>query len=225
MGAGIHIGVDAQHHRHNPAKAAGNGGEHVELGRAFDVDLGNALGHREGQFTHGFADAGKDDVAGGNAGLAGAAQFALAHHIRTRATGGENPQHGEVVVGFDGVMHIGIQPTERILQRVQPGAHRLRRVNPGGGSKLGGDAGQRHAIEHEAGLRIHAQLRAGSDQLLDGGIGFVQGISRFGHRVSLRHARRRLNRKRCGIRSSIQSRPSARFSAARQPACPPACRL
>ena len=48
---------------------------------AFDVDLADVLGQREAQFALRLADAGIDDAAGGDAGGAGAQEFALADHV------------------------------------------------------------------------------------------------------------------------------------------------
>ena len=71
------------------------------------------------QFALGFADAGIDDAAGGDAGGAGAAEFALADDVGAGAFAVEEGEDGEVVVGLDRVVRVGVEAGD--LERVGQG--------------------------------------------------------------------------------------------------------
>ena len=63
----------------------------------------NALLQAKGHFAGGLADAGKDDLAAGNAGGQGAAQLAFGDHIHAGAEIGHGLDHGLVGIGLHGI--------------------------------------------------------------------------------------------------------------------------
>ena len=187
VGAGIHVRIDAQRHAGDAPHAGGDGREHLQLLGALHVDLGDVLGQRQPQFAHGLADAGEHDVFGRDACVAGAAQFALADHVRPGAAGGEQAQHGQVVVGLHRVMDLRIHAVQGGLQLGQPGAHGAGGIDPGGGAQHPGDTGERHAFQQQPVMGVHGKLRAGGDQRGDGRVGRVGCGCGSGHVRTLGH--------------------------------------
>ena len=111
--------------------------------------------------------------AGGTAGGAGAAEFALADHVGAGTFCREQADDGEVVVGLHGVVQLGIEPGpgQGVRQRAVAGAHGAGTVDPGRGADGIGDAVERDGFQEQAVHGVHGQMRAGGEQFGRGGVG------------------------------------------------------
>ena len=129
--AGIHVRVDPQRHPH-PRPSAAAMAETISSSSALSTlswEMSSSM--RQPDFARGFADAGEHDVAGRNAGRAGAPQLALADHVGPGAARGHQPQHGEMVVRLHRVVDLR-QTGQRRAQLRQPGAHGAGGIHPAG---------------------------------------------------------------------------------------------
>ena len=167
VGAGVDIRVHAQHDSGRHTKAGGKGGEHTELGRAFDINLADFFRQRGAQILGTFADAGENDVFGGDSGLAGAQKLAAADDVGPRPALTQDRQDGQVIIGLDRVMDVRRQAGggEGAGQGGEPRAQRAGAVDPDRRAVRIGDRIQRHALEAQPVLRMHRQLRAGRQQV------------------------------------------------------------
>ncbi len=97
-----------------------------------------------------------------------------ADDIGAGALGRHEGEDRQVIVRLDRVVDKGMaQPgaAERSAEGGQPRADGSGAVDPTGRAEVVRDGGERHALQHQAGRRIHAEVRAGRDQCREVGLG------------------------------------------------------
>ncbi len=111
----------------------------------------------------------------GNAGGAGAQQFARADHVGAGALAAEQAQHGQMVVRLDRVMDMRRQARlgQRRGEGAEPGADRGGAADPGRGADGLRDGGERHAFQQQPVHRVAGEVRTGGDQRVRCRIGMV----------------------------------------------------
>ncbi len=103
--AGIDVGIDPNRDSRRPAGLAGQPREQFEFGLGFDVDAENVRGQRRAQLGLGFADPGKQDLFGRDAGGQRTFQLATRNHVRAGAEFRQRAQHRLIGVGLHCVTH------------------------------------------------------------------------------------------------------------------------
>ena len=151
---GVDVGVDAEGDRGGAAEARRDLAQGLELGLGLHVEAEDALLQRIGHLRARLADAGEDDLVGGDAGGAGAAQLALRHHVHAGAEARQRGDDGLVGVGLDGVADQRVETGEGLLQHAVVPLQRRRRVAIEGRADLLGDAGEAHALRMEGAADI-----------------------------------------------------------------------
>ena len=104
MAPGVDVGIHAQRHAHAPAVGDGELVEAIELARRFDVDGVHVEGDGAGELRRRLADAGEDDVSGGEA--AAQRHVDLAHRVGVDAAAerAHQPHDGQRGVGLQRVV-------------------------------------------------------------------------------------------------------------------------
>ena len=134
--ARVDVRIDAKGDARDPPARRRDLGERLQLRLGFDVEAEDVFVEPQRHLGAGLADAGKNDLVGGHAGGAGAAQFALGDDVHARAQTRQGREHRLVGVG---------------LHRV---ADERRAIGEGGGEdfEVSLDGGAGIAIERRADL-------------------------------------------------------------------------
>ncbi len=101
--AGIDVRIDADGDARGLAHLGRNARQQLELGLGFDVEAEDVGGERGAQLVFRLADAGEQDLAGGDAGGQRALQFTARDHVGAGAELGQRAQHRLVGVRLHGV--------------------------------------------------------------------------------------------------------------------------
>ena len=184
VGLRIHIRIDANANRRGAPHAGGDGGNHIDFLNAFGIDLHDAFSERQADFAFGFANAGKDNRAGGNAGKQRAAQFAFTHHISAKPFAAKQRQHRKIVIGLGGEMHGRGQTSlgQGSAQRPRTAAQSAGGIDPSWRAHHFGNALKRHIFHHQPIMGVARQLRALCQQFGEGRVrAQIKGRSRGGH--------------------------------------------
>jgi hypothetical protein len=140
---GVDVGIDAQADRRGLAEPAGDGVQAFEFGRGFDVEAQDAGVQRQFHFGGGLADPGENNALRIGASGQDALQFAGRDDVEAGAAAGQDVEHGEVGVGFDGVADEGVKPGQFVLELVECVLQCLARVDPARCAELARDVAQR----------------------------------------------------------------------------------
>ena len=162
---GVDIGVDAEGDRRGAAEARRDLAQRLELRLRFHVEAEDALLQRIGHLGARLADAGEDDLVGGDAGGAGAAQLALRHHVHAGPEARQRGDDGLVGIGLDGVADQRVETGEGLLQHAVVPLQGRRRVAIEGGADLLGHR-SRGSRPPRGGRRRHS--RSGACQRISG---------------------------------------------------------
>ena len=184
VGLRIHIRIDANANRRGAPHAGGDGGNHIDFLNAFGIDLHDAFSERQADFAFGFANAGKDNRAGGNAGKQRAAQFAFTHHISAKPFAPQQRKHRKIIIGLGGEVHGRRQPRIRQgrAQGPRTAAQGAGGIDPCWRAHYFGNALKRHIFHHQPIMGVARQLRALCQQFSEGRVrARIKGGSRGGH--------------------------------------------
>ena len=132
MGFRIDVRVDAQRHARLAARRAGHAVEALKLAFGLDIEAENADLERAAHLGRGFADTGKDDLAGVAAGGEHALEFPAGHDVKAGAGTGEQAEDGQIGIGLHPLCHVqaGIAGLSFFRVPLQASQVRLPRARP-----------------------------------------------------------------------------------------------
>ncbi len=172
VGARIDVGIDAQRDRRGGTQLAGDDAQQLQLRNGFDIDLRDPLREREAELFARLADAREDDMSRRNARGERAPELALRNHVGARAELCQQPDHGLVRVGLDGVVNADVATRECRGEATIGAGDRGARIAVDGRPDRRGDARKRHVLDVEL-ARAVSETGRGRAQL--GGVVHVPG--------------------------------------------------
>ncbi len=169
---GVCFGVDVRVDAHRDARGRTEARRHLaqgfQLRLALDVETVNALGQRIGHFLARLADAGEDDLGGGNARGPCAAQLALGNHVHSGAHARHRRQHGLIGVRLDREADERVLALESVAQHLVMALQRRRRIDIERRADFRGEARQADVfgMKHAASVieMVHGRVRTAAGQ-------------------------------------------------------------
>ena len=149
VGAGVHVGIDAQRHRRDSMQPFRLASDALQFCGAFDVEAADAQLQAQVDFGLGLAHPGKHHGLRKRPGRDDALQFAAGHDVEARTEFIHQAQYAEVRVGLDRIADFSGNFGECCLKPPVLGADAVRRIDVGGRAHGFGDAGKRNRASAE----------------------------------------------------------------------------
>ena len=167
MGIGRDIGIDANPDPDRSVWAA-QAGQDLQLLQRFDMDAADPRRHGFGQFEGGLPHPAEHDPVGRKPRRQTSSQFAAAHDVDPGSEFPEEPEHGEVAVGLDGVVNPVGNLGEGLAEGPVPATDRFGQVDKRRGADRVGDVGQIDPAAAQPARRPVLQVGVGQECLAGG---------------------------------------------------------